>query len=404
MRDNTDTAAVQEYTAPFIHSVQITKTDLSLAAPLILLHSDDVLRLGFDDLRAGVVNYYYTCIHCDQRWVPSDLDPSDYLNGFGDNPVSDYAFSSGTRQRYTHYTVDFPDENISFRLSGNYAIKVWASDDPDHPVLIRRFFIWENMASVDAGVLQPAQAQYRKEYQQVRFSLNLRGADIGRDYGAVRVTLIQNRDFRTAMYDLKPRLINNDMLTYDDPQILFPAGKEFRHFDTRNLSGQTDRIARITRGDTIQVWLSPEESRTYSPYFFEKDIDGNFVIGVNGTGNPAVESDYALVHFTLKFPYFNTNGLFYVYGALSEYGMLPGSKMQYDFDKQEYDASLYLKQGYYNYLYVCENPDTGEPNLTYGEGNAYETGNSYMILVYVKDQVLDYDRLIGSLVFSSGTK
>ncbi len=59
--------------ASYIKTIQLERTDLALAYPILLLNSDDELQLSFDDLHGGVTNYYCTFIHCNQNWEPSGL-------------------------------------------------------------------------------------------------------------------------------------------------------------------------------------------------------------------------------------------------------------------------------------------------------------------------------------------
>ena len=124
-----------------IKTVQLNRSDLQLAYPIITLGSEDILDLGFDDLRGGVRNYYYTFEHCDQQWESSGLSSYDFLEGFEENRIDTYRFSFATLQRYTHYALSFPNNDVQFRISGNYVIKVWEEDNRDTPVLIKRFFV-----------------------------------------------------------------------------------------------------------------------------------------------------------------------------------------------------------------------------------------------------------------------
>ena len=47
-----------------------------LSFPVLDLQSDKKMVLLFDDLDADIKDYYYTIIHCNADWNPSDLDPS----------------------------------------------------------------------------------------------------------------------------------------------------------------------------------------------------------------------------------------------------------------------------------------------------------------------------------------
>ena len=75
--------------------------------------------------------------------------------------------------------------------------------------------------------------------------------------------------------------------------------------------------------------------------------------------------------------------------------------MIYNKALQQYEGSLYLKQGYYNYEYVYlkDNEKTGDE--TFIEGNHSETENDYVIYVYYKPISGVYDQLIGVKRFNT---
>jgi len=78
--------------------------------------------------------------------------------------------------------------------------------------------------------------------------------------------------------------------------------------------------------------------------------------------------------------------------------------MSYDPEKAEYQCSMLLKQGWYNFEYIfLKNSDkTAWPSLF--EGNHYETENDYLILVYFRNQRDRYDKLAGSLILNTTKK
>ncbi|MFI5170765.1 MAG: DUF5103 domain-containing protein [Chitinophagales bacterium] len=385
-----------------LKTIQLGRSDLELAYPVILLNSEDELLFSFDDLRGGVVNYYYTFQHCNQNWEPSNLTYFDYLDGFEENRFDDYQFSFGTSQHYTHYSVSFPNDDVDFKMSGNYILKIWEEDDRDTPVIVKRFFVWEELAIVSATVFRPNIIEYRNEFQELSFNVNIKNTGISNPFDEIRVTAMQNGRFDNARYDLKPRMITNDMLYYDNDANVFPAGKEYRRFDTKTLHFQSDRIRKIEKDDAgYQVYINVDESRIYQKYFYEKDINGQFVIQADIVNDINTEGDYAWMHFVLQYPYFITSGEFYVFGNLTNQLMNNENKMEYDFDLQQYSVNLYLKQGYYNYLYGFKSAGSEIAEFNFAEGNFYETENDYQVLVYQHVYDRGYDRLIGCSFFNS---
>lgn len=385
-----------------LHTIQLNRTDLELAYPIILLNSEDQLIFSFDNLRGGVVNYYYTFEHCDQNWESSNLTYFDYLDGFEENRFDDYHFSFGTAQRFTHYSVSFPNDDVDFKLSGNYVIRIWEEDNRETPVIVKRFFVWEQLASATATVYRPNLIEYRNEFQELNFTIDIKNLDISNPFDEIRITVMQNGRFDNARYDLKPRLVTNDFLYYDNDANVFAAGKEYRRFDTKTLAFQSDRIRKIEKDNKgYQVYVNVDESRIYQKYFYEKDINGQYIVNADIVNDVNTEGDYAWVHFVLQYPYFITSGEFYVFGQLSNQLMNITNKMEYDFDLQQYTANLYLKQGYYNYIYAFKNTGSEIGELNFAEGNFYETENDYQVLIYKHEYDRDYDRLIGCSFFNS---
>ena len=385
-----------------LKTVQLNRSYLQLAYPILLLNSEDELIFSFDDLKGGVRNYYYTFQHCDQNWEASNLTTFDYLDGYEENTIDNYSFSFGTLQAYTHYSVNFPNDNIDFKVSGNYVVKVWEDDNRDVPLIVKRFFVWEELASINAKVYRPNLIEFRNNYQEINFTVDIRSLDVSHALDEIRVTLFQNGRYDNAIYDSKPRMITNDLLTYDKDDMVFPAGKEYRHFDTKTLNFQSDMVRKITKEDgKYQVYVNVDDSRLYQKYFYETDINGQYVLQADLTNDVNTEGDYAMVNFVLKYPYVITSGELYVFGELNNNQMNDQNKMTYDYDLQQYTAQLYLKQGYYNYLYMYKGIGSSKGELIYTEGNHFESENDYQLFIYQHMYDRDYDRIVGCSIFNS---
>jgi hypothetical protein len=68
--------------------------------------------------------------------------------------------------------------------------------------------------------------------------------------------------------------------------------------------------------------------------------------------------------------------------------------MKYNNVSRQYECTMLLKQGWYNYEYSLQNK-VGSPLIsTVFEGSYYETENDYMVLVYYRGPGDRYDRLI----------
>ncbi len=75
--------------------------------------------------------------------------------------------------------------------------------------------------------------------------------------------------------------------------------------------------------------------------------------------------------------------------------------MKYNEKEGAYIASVILKQGYYNYQYVFVDDSIRTPDISFIEGNHYETENEYVVLVYHKGFGSRFDKLTAFKVVNS---
>jgi hypothetical protein len=81
-------------------------------------------------------------------------------------------------------------------------------------------------------------------------------------------------------------------------------------------------------------------------------------------------------------------------GGLTYWQFLPEAQVSYNFDRQGFEASLLLKQGYYNYHYVMLPNDSKIGSTEMMEGNFFDTNNEYYFYIYHKPIGSRYDRLV----------
>lgn len=388
-----------------IHTVQLNDSSFQLSSPILQLGAGQQLRLSFDDLEGGLKTYNYTLIHCSQNWEPSGLATAEYITGFGNDAISEYKYSLNTIQPYTHYNVVFPNENMVITKSGNYIIKVYQDNDPDRLVLTKRFMVYDQKVSITTSVKPATTVSDRNYKQEIDFTINHTGYEIQNPYGDLKVIIMQNGRWDNAISNLKPQYVKEDVLTYDyDEENVFTGGSEFRYFDIKNLRFQTERIQKITY-DSLKnhVYLTPDEKRTFKRYSTSQDINGRYLIKMQGAFNSEREADYAYVHFFLSHNDPLTDGNLYISGALSDWQFKKDFRLKYNPDRLGYEAVLYLKQGYYNYEYVFLKDGQTAGDETVIEGMHFETENDYTIYVYHRTVGTNYDQLIGIKRFNSLT-
>ncbi len=380
-----------------IRTVLLNKKGWDFSPAMIKFGSDEKLVLRFDDLDADHKPYYYTIIHCDAKWRPSDLQPYEYIDGFYDDRVREFSHSFNTQVRYTNYRVEFPNQNMRPKIPGNYLIKVFLDNDRENLVLTRKFMVYEQKVTVSGEVHMATRVSLRDFKQELNFSINAHQYRIDDPYRDITVIIKQNGRWDNVIHELQPRSFSNNILKYDyESEILFDGGNEFRYFDTKSLKHSTAMIDEIEYKPAYrEVFLRKDFSRMNKRYVFEHDINGRFYIQNEYGYNQHLESDYAMVHFTLSMPVPLANGNVYLSGEFTDWNYTKSNRMDYNYRENAYQASLLLKQGYYNYMYMFLEDGRDNPDITMIEGNHSDTENAYTILVYHRRPGTFFDRLVG---------
>ncbi len=88
-------------------------------------------------------------------------------------------------------------------------------------------------------------------------------------------------------------------------------------------------------------------------------------------------------------------GEVHVVGALTDWRLDEGSRMDYDPRRRAYTKRLLLKQGYYAYQLLVRPMRSHEGETGRLEGNHLETSNVYTVYVYQHSPADRADRLLG---------
>jgi Type 9 secretion system plug protein 1st domain len=391
----------QDYTyKKDIKSIIFEKASLDLSVPIIPLQSEEKLLLRFDDLSGKQKDYKYKIVLCDAKWNPIEAEPIEYIEGYQENYIETYDFSLNTIQSFVHYELLFPNENIRPKVSGNYVIFVYLNDGKSMGdyVLSRRFMVYEPLLNIDANVHPATLLDDRNYKQEIDFDIKTSGFHIDAPYRDLKVVIRKNRRWDNAIWDLKPSLVKGDILEYNyERENVFSGGNEYREVDIKSLQYQSININNIDYDlNSYNVYLLPDQRRSFKVYSTIKDINGKkYIKNEEAKYDSHLESEYVYVHFFLEYPQILVDGDIFVFGALSDWQLNDENKMKYNFDKKRYETSLYIKQGYYNYLYAFVENGEEVADVSFIEGQHQETENDYMILVYYKEPGSYFDRLVG---------
>lgn len=360
-----------------------------------------VIRLGerfqitFDDLVGDERDYYYKIDHYNFDWTLSDLAKSEYLNGFDNVRIENYENSFNTLVMYSHYILTIPNRDLrGITKSGNYMLSI--IDDRNNLIFSRKFIVYEELANVGVEIKRARNHNYINTKQVVHFNINSPGLNFINPDQNVKTLVLQNRNLKTAINNLKPQYtLGNELIYRYDLEASFWAGNEYLNFDNSDVRGASSTIRRIELEETFINYLYTNISRKNRPYTYNPDINGNFVIRNQRVENSSIESEYAWVHFSLLFYDDLSEGdEIHLYGNFNNYILDNSTRMNYDNNNDVYRLRYLFKQGFYNYKYVIKKSDgTLEEGAI--SGNFDQTENDYTVVVYYRDLGGRYDRIVG---------
>ena len=361
--------------------------------PIIRLDGDESIEFSFDEMSHEYHRYTYHITHCDAQWNPSGLIESEYMEGFNDQPVDDWQNSLNTTFDYTHYTLSLPNDDVKLKLSGNYLLSI--REDGDE-VAWFRFLVSEDKHNLTATVSGNTDIDTHKAHQQLGMTVSMNGLNVRDPEKEFYTVVMQNRRFDNAVINPAPTYNSGGKLTYEHCRdLIFPAGNEFRRFEVVNLYDYFRNVDRVSFHAPYYHATLTEDTRHHA-YTFDYDHNGRYLVRYNQADDSDTEADYLFVHFALASEPLDGAHL-YVSGHFN--GGNTGSRYEMEYNSQtgRYEAVILLKQGAYDYqyLWVPDGETAGQTKPT--EGDWYETGNEYQILLYYRQRGSRYDRLVSTL-------
>ena len=392
-----------------ILSMKVENLNVDFALPVIFLNSPEQLRLTFDDESDQSKYLKYTFIHCTYDWKPTpNFQRIDYMKTFEEGYLSDYQTSVGTMQFYTSYSLDFPNDDVDVTKSGNYILYVYEDDNGEYkPILTHRFCMVERLVTISPNVQQSSNIATRYTKQEVSFQVGMSQFRVNNPGRHLKVVVSQNGRSDNAYVASTPTSVQGDVLRYDRPnEIVFEGGSEFRIFNIRSLRTHMENVTRHAFGDgQNHTYINIDRERVHLAYEDRMDINGCYFIAADD-GYSLQSADYTNVYFSLQcMPPKDVD--LYIYGELTNWTLDPKYKLEFHPYRKQWEVSLFLKMGYYNYTYLALPKGSTEATYMYTEGSFWQTENRYAFLAYYNGDGLQYDRIIGytqSFPFSKETQ
>jgi hypothetical protein len=365
------------------------------ALPILKLGSEGRIQVSFDELSHDYHRYSYRVIHCNANWKRSEMAVPEYLDGFPENDVDEGEQSISTLTLYTHYSFSIPNDNVKLFLSGNYAVEVFDKYNDRETLLTACFMVTENRAQINASVTATTDIDYKKQHQQLNFSIQPVGFSIRQPLNDIQVVVQQNNRRDLEVRNIAPLNISGDVMTYEhNPELIFEGGNEYRRFEMTTYKYPGLNVNRVEYFKPFyNVELLPSDCRN-TGYTYDKDQNGRFLVHSQEAQDDETGSEYFIVHFSIPMKEPVLDGGFYLNGDFVNNRLNSDTKLLYNFEHGAYEKSLLLKQGAYNFQYVFK-PTAGEKvSATPMEGSYWETENEYQIYVYYRPFGERYDRLI----------
>jgi len=382
---------------PQLKTLQIAMQGEKMGLPIIELNNENSLHISFDEMSHEAHSYSYKVMHCNADWTLSNLNSNEYLSGFTTGNITDFNLSTTTTFLYTHYQITLPNDNMGFKISGNYVLIIYEDNEVEKPLAQACFSILEPRVGISATIRGNTDTELNERLQQLDFEVNLNGYSVRDAASEFKVVIRQNNRLDNQVTNIKPTFLSNSTLSYiNNKSLIFDGGYEYHRFDISSVYAAGEGVETIRYNKTrYEALLYPTKIQTSKTYMQEMDVNGKYVVNLQNAQEDNIEADYIVVNFNLaaKQPFFD--GQIYLGGEFNFNLMNDVSRMKYDMEKSAYVQSVLLKQGGYNYQYWFLPKGEQKATAEKVEGSYWQTRNEYTIYVYHKAWGERYDKFVG---------
>ncbi|MEG1748071.1 MAG: DUF5103 domain-containing protein [Tannerellaceae bacterium] len=393
---NAQTAYQTSVNSKLVKTLQVKVAGQLISQPFIELNGEDRIEINFDGISQSHVTYAYSIIHCNGDWTQSSLSPIEYMNGFQGMTIDDFANSFNTTTQYTNYQLMLPNDNIQFKVSGNYVVSVYNENTPNQIAFTACFSVVEPLIGISASVSGNTDIDFNQTHQQVSINVNNKNFPIPYPQTDLKMFVYQDNRRDNAVSGLQPTSQLENQISYQyNRKLIFDAGNEYRRIEFLSNQYYGMGVKSIQfHNPYYHVELMADHKRCNQSYQYDQDQDGRFFIRCSGCQDSNTDGDYFIVHFTLAIGE-QPDGNIYLNGDIFNNVFDDKSLMVYNAASQQYEKSVLMKEGSYNYQYLFVPTGSAVGQTAPIEGNYYQTENEYTIVAFYRPMGARYDRLIG---------
>ena len=374
-----------------IRTVQLYRGTDERNFPITALRSGDPLTLEFDLMQQKgqpLSVYFY---HADRSWT-RDLSPTQFLESYHNDKLLDYRQSQGTVVPYVHYEYRFPNDDIRFRLSGNYILRVTKQGQPEAVLFERAFFVTDDTGSLQIGT-EPIPVPGQRQQSVRPVAQFTPPSALGGDPFGYTVCFVRNGRLPDTRCEDRP-------LVGQQPKLVFELDRS-RAFDPTTADYTVD-LGNLRAGRGVentnrtvtpfQVLLEPDYAQ-FSGRDLDASLNGQIVVraALDSYANPALRAEYVRTTFAFVPPNEQPlSGDVKVAGSFS--GMDPGrgTRMQWQPGRRRYEGDVLLKQGRYQYFYSASDPLLQRAI----QQSQLRRQNTFIAFMYYRDPSQRTDRLL----------
>lgn len=373
---------------------------LTTGTPMIALGTPGMVDIEFDILADERDYLRYEIVHCNADWQPSAMSYIEYLDGFNEGSIDDYAYSSATTVPYVHYRMSIPNAELAPRLSGNYFVRIYDENDPDETLVRARFVVSEQSAPISVFATSRTDVDYNRGHQQLEVTVDCERAPVADLFNDAVLVIEQNGRADNAVRLRHPlRVSGRKMIFEHQNDLIFEAGNEYRRFETISNQWNGMGVEAIEyHAPYYNYYLYPDQPRAATQYLYDQTLKGGFVVREYNSDNSATDADYVVVHFALEMPEL-TDADVYIDSDIFGRRFSPETRMVYNRATGRYERAMLMKQGAYSYQYLTVAPGAENGHATRIEGDKYQTSNQYTLSLYTRVPGERYDRLVGRATF-----